>query len=179
MAKRAKDQEPYRPVRASLVAEVMTGAAAAPAMQRAEEPAPQPARPAVIPPQAPANRWEGRPRHIAPEPVEPEEPQQVPQLDPRQKLSREKRYLLSADEEDRIEDLVRSMARELQTPLKLSHLVRATITLINRAQVELLNQARSKTSFTRPSNGDTHGLLRFEAEVAKLLDAAFRMTKPL
>ena len=33
MAKRAKDQEPYRPVRASLVAEVMTGAAAAPAMQ--------------------------------------------------------------------------------------------------------------------------------------------------
>lgn len=182
MAKRAKDQEPYRPVRASLVADVMGASSAAPALQPVEE-RPAPPRPPVAPmhqAQAPASRWEPRPRVVAPAPAaEPEEQEPVPQLDPRQKLSREKRYLLSADEEDRIEDLVRSMARELQTPLKLSHLVRATITLITRAQTELVGQARTKAAFTRPSNGDTHGLLRFEAEVAKLLDAAFRMTKPL
>lgn len=176
MAKRTKDTEPYHPVRASLVADVLAGggAAAAPAME--VEPAPAPTRMAPVAPPSAPGRFEQRPR---PHVVQSPEPEPVPTFDPRQRLSREKRYLLSPDEEDRIEDLVRSLARELQTPLKLSHLVRATISLITRSQVELLNQARTRESFARPSNGDTPGLLRFESEVAKLLDAAFRMTKPV
>lgn len=179
MAKRVKDNEPYHPVRASLVADVLAGGGGASTAREAEPavaPSPRPA-PVVLPQPAPAPaRFEPRPRVQA---APPPEPEAVPTFDPRQRLSREKRYLLSPDEEDRIEDLVRSMARELQTPLKLSHLVRATISLLNRAQQELLAQARSKETFARPSNGDTPGLLRFEAEVAKLLDAAFRMTKPM
>lgn len=177
MAKRVKDSEPYHPVRASLVADVLAGGGGA-SPAREAEPAAAPPRPAPAlwsQPAAPA-RFEPRPRVQA---APPPEPEAVPTFDPRQRLSREKRYLLSPDEEDRIEDLVRSLARELQTPLKLSHLVRATILLLNRSQQELLAQARLKETFARPSNGDTSGLLRFEAEVAKLLDAAFRMTKPL
>ena len=176
MAKRSTSSEPYRPVRTSLVADVLAGGGAVEPALEPPKAAPQPAAPAPAP-----ARWEPRSRpqvqvpEAAPEPVR----QTVPAFDPRQKLSREKRYLLSADEEDRIEDLVRSMARELQTPLKLRHMVRAAISLITRAQAELLNQARTKELFARPSNGDTPGLLRFEAEVAKILDAAFRMTKPI
>ena len=178
MAKRAADVAPYHPVRESLVADVMAGG-------RTLAVEVQPTRESLRPVQqmseaSPKAQWEGIPRLAIAQPTaRTEDARQQEAVDARKRLSREKRFLLSAEEEDRIEDLVRSLARELQTPLKLSHLVRAVISLITRSQGELIAASRTMHQVSRPSNGDNPGLLRFENEVARLMDSAFRMAKPL
>ena len=52
-----------------------------------------------------------------------------------QRLSREKRVLLSADEERQIERLVDRLGEDLGTSLKLSHLLRACMTLLCHADL--------------------------------------------
>lgn len=184
MAKRAFDREVYRPVQASMVAAVLAPVRSAEAFPSDLEAATAPdvgregsqeARVVAMPHPG------GRPgvRVSAQESSAAQPLAQGGVFDPRRRLSREKRFLLSPDEEDRIEDLVRNLARELQTPLKLSHLVRAAVALIARSQSELVGAARANGHVTRPSNGDTSGLSRFEAEVAKLLDRAMRLARPL
>ena len=184
MAKRATDKKPFRPfLNAALASDVMRGGGGAVTE-------PEPARVESRREPEPHDRFD-RP---APKVVEgPEQREPAPPRGDSQRgreLSfetskkaaqkpREKRYLLTVDEEDRIEELVRSLARELRTPIKLSHLVRAALSLVLRSQTELLNVARGAENIERPSNGDTHGLARFENEVAKLLDAAIRRAQAL
>lgn len=178
MAKRSTNSEPYRPVRASLVSEVMAGAPAAPAEPKAQAPvslAPEPRAVVVTPPAAAAARWE-RSRVSAPTAPHADVEQEL-SFDKSERFSREKRVMLTVSEEERVEDLVRSIARELRTPVKLSHLLRACLGLVLRSREELLAQAREKP-VGRPPNGDTAGIQAFERSLGALLDSAMRLTRP-
>jgi hypothetical protein len=96
---------------------------------------------------------------------------QAPQLD---KLNREKRMLLTNAEEREIERLVSRVAEEVSTPVKLSHLLRACVTLLCHAEDQIVDQARHAGTLTRPSNGDPAALAEFEYRLAQILSAAFR-----
>lgn len=171
MAKRSTNSEPYRPVAANLVNAVLSaGSASAEAPVRPSVPA-EPRAVVVAPPPAAAHRWD-RPRVPAAA-----EEQPVLAFEKVERLTREKRVMLSTSEEERVEDLVRSIARELRTPVKLSHLLRACLGLVLRSREELLAQARTKP-VERPPNGDTAGIAEFERSLGMLLDSALRLTRP-
>ncbi len=96
-----------------------------------------------------------------------------------EKLSREKRVLLTLSEEREIERLVARIAEELATPVKLSHMLRAYMTLILHAEGEITKRARLTGPLHRPPNGDPVALARFEHQLAKILSVAFRDAPPL
>ncbi|MGE0682428.1 MAG: hypothetical protein AB7P69_16200 [Candidatus Binatia bacterium] len=96
-----------------------------------------------------------------------------------EKLSREKRVLLTQVEEREVERIVARLAAELSTPVKLSHLLRACVTLIRHAESQIADQARQVGSLTRPANGNLAALAEFEHRFAKILSAAFRDTARL
>lgn len=171
MAKRSSNSEPYRPVAANLVSAVLAAGSSASAEAPVRPSVPEPRAVVVTPPPAAAHRWD-RPR--APAAVE-EQP--VLAFEKVERLTREKRVMLSTSEEERVEDLVRSIARELRTPVKLSHLLRACLGLVLRSREELLAQAREKP-VERPPNGDTAGIAEFERSLGMLLDSALRLTRP-
>jgi hypothetical protein len=93
--------------------------------------------------------------------------------------SREKRVLLTADEERQIERLVVRIGEDLGTSLKLSHLLRACMTLLCHAEGELHNTAETLGPLIRPANGDAIALAQFEFDLAKLLSKALRDAPPL
>jgi hypothetical protein len=126
----------------------------------------------VTPPAAAAARWE-RSRVSAP----PADAEQELSFDKSERFSREKRVMLTVSEEERVEDLVRSIARELRTPVKLSHLLRACLGLVLRSREAILVQARANP-VGRPPNGDTEGIQAFERSLGALLDSALHMTRP-
>jgi hypothetical protein len=95
----------------------------------------------------------------------------IPQPD---KLNREKRVLLTQAEEREVERVVTRVAGELSTPVKLSHLLRACVTLLRHAEEQIVDQARQTGALTRPSNGDPAALAEFEFRLAQILSAAFR-----
>jgi hypothetical protein len=97
-----------------------------------------------------------------------------PQRVPDGKLNREKRVLLTQPEERELERLVNLLAGELFTSVKLSHLLRACVTLLRHAENQIVDQARQTGPLTRPSNGDTVALADFEHRLARILSAAFR-----
>src|SRR5262245_37773434 len=100
---------------------------------------------------------------------------QIRTLAPRpDKLSREKRVLLTQAEEHEIERLVSRVAAEVATPVKLSHLLRACVTLLRHAEDQIADHARQAGTLTRPSNGDPVALAEFEYRLAQILSAAFR-----
>jgi hypothetical protein len=91
---------------------------------------------------------------------------------------REKRVLVDADEDTQIESQVQRLAAALGTPLKLSHVLRALLNLLRRAEPHVLARAQQTGTFTRPPNGDPAALARFEEQLAGLLAAAFRELPP-
>jgi hypothetical protein len=95
------------------------------------------------------------------------------------RLSREKRVLLSADEERQIERLVDRIGEDLGTSLKLSHLLRACMTLLCHAEGELHSTATTLGPLIRPANGDAVALAQFEFNLAKLLSKALRDAPPV
>src|SRR3954451_19870388 len=90
------------------------------------------------------------------------------------RLRREKRVLLTESEEDVLERLVKDMGRRLGTPLQLSHVLRATISLLMHSQEELLKQSEKVGRLKRPPNHDRAGLATFEHNLARILDRAIR-----
>jgi hypothetical protein len=96
-----------------------------------------------------------------------------------EKLSREKRVLLSRSEERDIERLVADMAQELGTPLKLSHVLRATVLLLREAREEILTQSQRVGPLKRPHNGEAGALVAFERDLAQIIDRSLRSTSPL
>lgn len=95
------------------------------------------------------------------------------------KLVREKRVLLTLSEERELERLVNRMAEELETPVKLSHLLRAHLILFRHAENEVTKRAQQTGPLRRPPNGDPAGLAQFEHRLAQVLSAAFREAPPL
>lgn len=91
-----------------------------------------------------------------------------------EKLSREKRFLLSPAEEREIERCVDRIAEGFGgTPVKLSHMIRACMTVIRHAESEIIRRAQEVGQLTRPPNGDAMALAEFEHELAKVLSTAF------
>ena len=156
MAKRAPPHEtPYRPVDDALVRAVLNPEPAAPDPGEYHPPAPpklvgiqgrKDAQPAPEPPAAPAA----------------------------EKLTREKRVLLTPTEEWELDRLVADMAAQLRTPLKPSHVLRAVVTLLQHAGDELVKQSRRVGPLKRPANNDAVGLAAFEHYLAQVIDSALR-----
>jgi hypothetical protein len=170
MGKRVpEDDKPFNPVEAALVRSVLAQ----------EPPAPEPITSVTLPPLGqPAASDAEEPELTDPAPHE--EPRREPIINPQNllegKLRREKRLLLSQPEERELERLVNRIASELATPVKLSHLLRACVTLLRHAEDQIADQARQAGQLTRPSNGDPSALAEFEHRLARILSAAFRDT---
>jgi hypothetical protein len=96
-----------------------------------------------------------------------------------EKLSREKRVLLTATEDRELERLVADMAAELGTALKASHVLRATVSLLDHAREELVKQSRKVGPIKRPANNDPAALAAFEHFLAQVVEVAIRNTRPL
>lgn len=96
-----------------------------------------------------------------------------------EKLTREKRVLLSASEEREIEHLVSRIAGELGTPVKLSHMLRAYMILLLHAENEIIKRARQVAPLRRPPNGDPIALAGFEQRLAQILSLSLREALPL
>jgi hypothetical protein len=181
MAKRVPEGEkPYNPVEASLVRAVILGGEAegkkeqagerdegvrveeAPRIPQALQPTVEPAPSKVI----------TLPRAKA--------PVQVPaQFLARGSQAREKRVLLTHPEERELELLVNRVALELNTPAKLSHLLRACVTLLRYSQDEIIERAREAPPLSRPPNGSPQELAEFEYRLAQLLQGALKAAPPL
>jgi hypothetical protein len=95
-----------------------------------------------------------------------------------EKLSREKRVLLTPTEELEFERLAMEVAAQLRTQLKPSHMLRAAIMLLQHAKDELVNQSRRVGPIKRPANSDIMALATFEHFLAELFDSALRNTTP-
>lgn len=95
-----------------------------------------------------------------------------------ERLSREKRVLLTRSEEVRLERLVIAMAEKLQTSVKLSHLMRAVLTLLQYAENELLRQCELAQAMKRPDNNSPGELLAFEGAIAEILHRALHAAPP-
>jgi hypothetical protein len=175
MAKRAPANEtPYSPLDAGLARSVMDGVPAG------EEEKNTASAPEVNTPE--------RPRKPRPPRSENEKVVEHPTVRnaalpeavrSQKRLSREKRVLLTAEEERQIERLVDRVGEDLGTSLKLSHLLRACMTLLCHAEGELHSTAATLGPLIRPANGDAIALAQFEFELAKLLSKALREAPPL
>jgi hypothetical protein len=167
MGKRVpEDEKPFNPVEAALVRSVLAE----------EPPAAEPIIPSSIGQIHLSGENEKQERngfdHLESHRREPTANPQVLLVEG--KLNREKRVLLSQPEERELERLVNRVAGELSTPVKLSHLLRACVTLLRHAEDQIADQARQAGPLIRPSNGDPAALAEFEHRIARILSAAFR-----
>ncbi len=95
-----------------------------------------------------------------------------------ERLTREKRVLLTSTEEWELERLIGDIAAKLRTPLKSSHVLRAAVMLLRHASDELVKQSQRIGPLKRPPNGDIIALTAFEHYLAELIDSALRSTRP-
>lgn len=181
MAKRVSpDERPFNPVQEALTRSVLIPEEAltrSVSMPEAEvtpvaNPSPAPS-PRVVSIDAHRNTPPSSPSIAEPD-VEANDEEQAPE-----KLTREKRYLLTETEEDVLERLVKDVGKKLGTPLKLSHVIRATVSLLIHSRDELLKQSERVGKLKRPPNNDPAALATFEHNLARILDRAIRGSRIL
>ena len=148
MAKRApKDERPFNPIESALVERV---AARAPVRDSgiavAEEIAPT--------------------ATLVTESISPQQP--VVKRPPR-----EKRVLLSWEEELALQRLLDQLTETLQTPVKLSNALRSCLILLRHAQGPIVEAAAKQGSMVRPANNDQTGIALFEQRLASIFQAGF------
>jgi hypothetical protein len=175
MAKRVPEGEkPYNPVEASLVRAVILGAEIVEEKEELLQ---------IDEVPKPASVTEPTPEPVPAKVVTLRRPKasvQVPaQFLARGSKAREKRVLLTHSEERELELLVNQVAIELNTPVKLSHLLRACITLLRNAQSEITERAREAAPLSRPPNGSPQELAEFEYRLAQILQTALQAAPPL
>jgi hypothetical protein len=98
----------------------------------------------------------------------------LPKKSAMRNLNREKRVLLTEEEEREVERLVDRIGEQLGSSLKLSHLLRACMAILCHAEEELLRHSAELHSLPRPSNGDAVALAQFELTLAKMLSRSLR-----
>src|SRR5262249_48185274 len=153
MAKRVReDDPPYRPVEAALVRSVATGPRKAAEAQVLSFP---------LPKEDP-----------------PPEPKAAPYLNP-EPFDQLIRILMSKSEKIALEQLVDRLAKQADTPLKISHLLRACVILLRHSEEALREEARHGPRLVRPSNGNPLGIADFEERVAQMILTALRSAPPL
>jgi hypothetical protein len=144
MAKRApKDEKPFNPIESALVERV---AARTPSPSAAaEEPTPATTPATETFPQSPAVK---RP-------------------------PREKRVLLSWEEELALQRMLDQLTETLQTPVKLSNALRSCLILLRHAQGTIVESAARQGSLVRPANNDPTGIALFEQRLASIFQIGF------
>ncbi|RUL84593.1 hypothetical protein [Tautonia sociabilis] len=195
MAKRvAPDEREYRPVQESVLRSVLSrrpheeataedGNTLAViedgnAVAVVEEPSPAPSAPVIAadvpaaeekPNAAPRRRTsEARRSHQSGPSAKPSK---------RKELVREKRMLLSREEEEELETLVSEIARDLGVRVKTSNVLRACVALLFNVKDELRKQCRRTQFSKRPRYNEQTSIANFEENIARLLDTAVRNTK--
>lgn len=147
MARRAPtDEKPFNPIESALVERV---AARSPVYE---------ARDAALPEthdEAPV---------LAAQPSAPQTTKRPP---------REKRVLLSWEEELALQRLLDQLTGTLQTPVKLSNALRSCLILLRHAQGQIVDYARREGDMIRPANNDQAGIALFEHRLALIFQAAF------
>lgn len=167
MAKRVSpDEKPFNPVEAALTRSVLRPEEEVSPIQD-HSPAPSPRVVSIE-----AHRNAAQPS------VEPT-PEANGEEQTQERFTREKRYLLTESEEDVLERLVKDMGKKLGTPLKLSHVIRATTSLLIHSRDELLKQSERMGKLKRPPNNDPAALATFEHNLARILDRAIRGSRIL
>lgn len=147
MAKRApKDEKPFNPIESALVERVSSRPPA-----RDAEPAAAIDIPAAAPPAA------------EPAPVRPAA----------KRPPREKRVLLSWEEELALQRLLDQLTEALETPVKLSNALRSCLILLRHAQEPIVEAAERRGSMVRPANNDQTGIALFEQRLAAIFQTAF------
>jgi hypothetical protein len=89
------------------------------------------------------------------------------------KLTRQKRLMLSPAEEKAINALVGRIAEKLDTTVRFSHLLRACLVVMHHAEPQILQRAAS-TKLARPPNEMADVLGEFERRLARLLLVSFK-----
>ena len=177
MAKRASpDEQPYRPLLdTSLVSAALTSRNPI----NIVSPSNQPAKIVEISRQEPARKSEERP----PIPLLVDRPTQEPSVRSLgysvEKLDQEKRILFTESESRAVDRLVHALASQLHAQIKVSHVIRALVSLLLNAEGDIDARAGEAGSLVRPPNGDIQALQQFERNIANILGAALRDAGPI
>jgi hypothetical protein len=86
---------------------------------------------------------------------------------------REKRVLLSWEEELALQRLLDQLTETLQTPVKLSNTLRSCLILLRHAQAPIVGAAGKQGILVRPANNDQTGIALFEQRLASIFQAGF------
>lgn len=199
MAKKLpQNEQPYEPVKAALVQSVISGARAPVSTPAVETERPQPPSPPTVPQRVentdrveasrPAPRaadfddggtaFEREPLGASPRSRSTPTPTARSASHDAERLTREKRCLLTRVEETELEALVQRIANELQTSVKFSHVLRAAMAVIRHAEAEIIDAAKQMGPVSRPANSDATRLAEFEQRLSTLLSTAFRKAPP-
>ena len=87
--------------------------------------------------------------------------------------AREKRVLLSWEEELALQRLLDQLTETLETPDKLSNALRSCLILLRHAQSQIVTQASRQGTLVRPANNDPTGIAMFEQRLAAIFQAGF------
>jgi hypothetical protein len=98
----------------------------------------------------------------------------LPDIEPSPKRPpREKRVLLSWEEELALQRLLDQLTETLQTPVKLSNALRSCLILLRHAQGPIVDAARRQGTLVRPANNDQTGIALFEQRLATIFQTGF------
>lgn len=198
MAKRT-EEEPFRPLDASLVNSVMAGgtlerqAVTSSTPQTVSQPALQPQsdpNESIIELKRPAAKMQPeaspQPRQVMPQrPQSLTSPSREGTPSPQrgvpfaERMEREKRVLLTLSEERAMDRVVANIGAELGTSLKLSHVLRSCIRLLIHSERELIERARATGRIIRPSNSDLAAIEAFEQLVVNVLQAGIKDSRSI
>jgi hypothetical protein len=96
-----------------------------------------------------------------------------------EKFDQEKRILFTRSETQAIDRLVTSLATRVNAQVKVSHLMRALVSLALNAEGEIHKRAGETGVLVRPPNGDAQALQKFEKEIAAIVGAAITDAGPI
>lgn len=186
MAKRAADDEqPYRPLLdANLVSAALSHVVTPGAPPRDADSA-RPASSATKPAESTKVELAKRIELIQVEPGGSVAPATPPRGEGRsaqelvEKFDHEKRILFTRGETQAIDRLVTTLAARLNAQVKVSHVIRALVSLLLHAEAEVDRRAGEAGTLVRPPNGDALALQRFELEIARILAAGMRDAGPI
>jgi hypothetical protein len=93
-----------------------------------------------------------------------------------ERLTRAKRVLVTPTEEQELAELMTALAGALGTSVRLSHVQRALLRLLQHAGPEVLDLAQ-RADLSRPPNEIPEARDEFEQALANLLHIAFRKAR--
>src|SRR3954447_10434492 len=155
MAKRApKEEKPYNPIASALVQRVAGGA-----VEKVQEEGREEAPPLRVL----GGRAEEKPSA----------------LEVSKRGGREKRVILSWEDELAIDELLSELSKVLGTPVKLSNALRSCVILLRHAEEPIRKKAGEAGPMSRPSNNDQAAIAVFEQRLAGIIQAGIKGSEKL